>query len=761
MDGSTGSSSGESRKTRLMLSSFSLSSRMASVLVMVLTCGTAALCRGQEANIASSPTSQFVYPRLDQVQSARADVLERRIRVRQALAEAYDESMQVSFKHELDQLDYLGLLYAQQEVLLQKESELQRLIQVKDEDPATWALQERQIKPPYTFVMLEKLRDDYDNAQERLELYTVELNSVREMADHAQEYDQDRNRERRRVEEQIRDSTDPTEHARLSRELVTATLACEISQELKLLRDYEVHVKELEISVQAHRVEAFRSGEQLIAQKVPFTENDLSALLADLGVEKSKIQSQLTDLQDRISASIMPTSTGLGEVGGNAIQTSPRELHRQSMANLNESLADLVMLGHAWQLRFRWTNGQMDSKEEDHSRDQVARFIAHSDNSRKVLELRLKEMRQRLLHLDSMGALPETQAESLALREAIAIGESRLILLNRAGRVLNRFDDQLNKASVTAQFSEKLSAFFDWANDCWHYEVMAVDDRPITVGKIAIAILSLFGGVFVSRRLSRMLGRRMLPRFGIHEGASMALQTIGFYCMVMICGFVTLDMLNIPLTVFTFLGGAAAIAVGFGSQNVLNNFISGLIILGEQPIRIGDLVEVDGLHANIEHIGPRSTRVRTGSNLEIIIPNSRFLENNVTNWTLSNNEIRVCVKVGVAYGSPVEQVMTLLQQAVDEEPRVLDHPDAIILFYEFADNSLNFEVHFWVRMRTIMEGRRAESEVRKRIDQLFREHDITIAFPQRDVHLDLNRPIEISMADPNVASKLSHIRRAA
>jgi small-conductance mechanosensitive channel len=186
-----------------------------------------------------------------------------------------------------------------------------------------------------------------------------------------------------------------------------------------------------------------------------------------------------------------------------------------------------------------------------------------------------------------------------------------------------------------------------------------------------------------------------------------------------------------------------------------------LIILGEQPIRIGDLVEVDGLHANIEHIGPRSTRVRTGSNLEIIIPNSRFLENNVTNWTLSNNEIRVCVKVGVAYGSPVEQVMTLLQQAVDEEPRVLDHPDAIILFDEFADNSLNFEVHFWVRMRTIMEGRRAESEVRKRIDQLFREHDITIAFPQRDVHLDLNRPIEISMADPNVASKLSHIRRAA
>ena len=137
----------------------------------------------------------------------------------------------------------------------------------------------------------------------------------------------------------------------------------------------------------------------------------------------------------------------------------------------------------------------------------------------------------------------------------------------------------------------------------------------------------------------------------------MAVQTIAFYLLVTICGFLTLDMLSIPLTVFTFLGGAAAIAVGFGSQNILNNFISGLIILGEQPIRIGDLVEIDGLHANIEHIGPRSTRVRTGSNLEIIVPNSRFLENNVTNWTLSNNEIRVCVSVGVSYGSPVDQVL--------------------------------------------------------------------------------------------------------
>ena len=731
------------------------------VVVLIMTCWTVSPCWGQEASTTPPEKPSGEVLNLEHIQSSRALLLERRIRVRQALVEAYNESLQVSLKTELDQLDYLELLYAQQEVMLEEESELQSLIKVKDQDPATWALQERQLKPPYTFLMLEKLRDDYDSAQERLELYTVELSSVREQAEHAQEYDQERNRDRRRVEEQIRDAVNSVEHARLSRALVTAVLACDISKQLLLLREFEVHVKELETSVQEHRVEAFRAGEELIAQKVSFTEDDLEALLADLEIEKSRIQAQLTDLQARVAASIASTASGFSETEGGTIENTPRELHRQSLANLNESLADLVMLGHVWQLRFRWTNGQMDSDEEGHTRDQLARFIGHASNSRKVMELRLKEMRQRLLHLDSVGELPETIAEKIALQEAMTIGDSRLILLNRAGRVLNRFDDQLTKASTTAQFSEKLASFFVWAGECWHYEVMAVDDRPITVGKIVIALLCLFGGVFVSRRLSRIIGRRMLPRFGIHEGASMALQTIAFYCMVMVCGFVTLDMLNIPLTVFTFLGGAAAIAVGFGSQNVLNNFISGLIILGEQPIRIGDLVEVDGLHANIEHIGPRSTRVRTGSNLEIIIPNSRFLENNVTNWTLSNNEIRVCVKVGVAYGSPVDQVMALLQQAVDDEPRVLDHPEAIILFDEFADNSLNFEVHFWVRMRTIMEGRRAESQVRKRIDQLFRERDITIAFPQRDVHLDLNRPIEISLSDPSKKPETGSVRRAA
>ena len=147
----------------------------------------------------------------------------------------------------------------------------------------------------------------------------------------------------------------------------------------------------------------------------------------------------------------------------------------------------------------------------------------------------------------------------------------------------------------------------------WEYEITSVDDRPITVKKIAKGLILLLIGIYLSRRLSRFVGNRMLPRLGMNNGVSMAVQSIAFYALLTMFGFVSLELANVPITVFAFLGGAVAIGVGFGSQNVLNNFISGLILLAEQPIRVGDLVEVNGLYGTVEKIGARSTRVKTGS----------------------------------------------------------------------------------------------------------------------------------------------------
>ena len=323
----------------------------------------------------------------------------------------------------------------------------------------------------------------------------------------------------------------------------------------------------------------------------------------------------------------------------------------------------------------------------------------------------------------------------------------RVQALHLASRTLDRFVSELTETVRPHTTEARLERLWLAVRTCWQYELIAVDDRPVTVGKIITGIVILFIGILFARQLSRILGRRILPRMGIAEGACLALQTIGFYGLVIAFSLFTLELINIPITVFTFLGGAAAIAVGFGSQNILNNFMSSLILLSEQPVRIGDLVEIDGLTGTIQRIGARSTKLRTGSNIEFIIPNSKFLDSSVTNWTLSSTEIRVSVAVGVAYGSPTERVLALLRQAVNDVPQVLKHREPIILFTDFGDNALHFEAHFWIHLRTEMDGRRAESTVRLRIDRLFREAEITIAFPQRDVHLDVSQPIELKFAE--------------
>jgi len=151
------------------------------------------------------------------------------------------------------------------------------------------------------------------------------------------------------------------------------------------------------------------------------------------------------------------------------------------------------------------------------------------------------------------------------------------------------------------------------------------------------------------------------------------------------------------------------------------------------------------LYGTVQRIGARSTQIRTGNNLDIIVPNSSFLESNVVNLTLGDDRYRTQVNVGVIYGSPTRDVTRLLKHAAVEHGRVLDRPEPFVWFSEFGDNALIFELHFWVKVRTVSDRRRIESDIRYRIDQLFREAGLVIAFPQRDIHLDTTSPIDVRL----------------
>lgn len=286
----------------------------------------------------------------------------------------------------------------------------------------------------------------------------------------------------------------------------------------------------------------------------------------------------------------------------------------------------------------------------------------------------------------------------------------------------------------------------------WEFEITKVDDKPIRVGTVICGLVLFTVGLFSSKLIAWWFGGRFLPRLGMHNSAVPPVRSITYYVLLATFTMLSLRLVNVPLTAFTFLGGALAVGIGFGSQNLCNNFISGLILLAEQPIREGDSIQIDAFSGTVTKIGPRSTRITTGDNHEVIVPNSTFLQTNVVNRTLTDNRIRGKVKVGVAYGSPTRVVDRVLLQAAEEHEDVLDTPAPSVTFVEFGDNALQFELSFWVDCRSAKGP--TESDIRYRIDELFRQEGVVMAYPQRDVHLNVGQPVEVRLA----GSPLSLVR---
>jgi len=267
-----------------------------------------------------------------------------------------------------------------------------------------------------------------------------------------------------------------------------------------------------------------------------------------------------------------------------------------------------------------------------------------------------------------------------------------------------------------------------------HVVYTAGDASPITVGQIVLILGFVITGLIAGRIVTRQLAKR-LSKTQLQKDAAHAIQRVVYYSILVIVLMMALSLLHIPLTAFAFVSGAIAIGVGFGAQNILNNFISGWILMTERPVRIGDVIEIEGDYGTVEAIGARSTRIRRSDGVHMLVPNSTMLESTVTNWTLIDRNIRTSITVGVAYGSPVETVQRLLFEAAEQQPEVLSDPPPRVVFEDFGDSALVFQLFFWSEVGADKELRLIRSEIRFRIAALLEQNDISIPFPQRDVHL--------------------------
>ncbi len=293
---------------------------------------------------------------------------------------------------------------------------------------------------------------------------------------------------------------------------------------------------------------------------------------------------------------------------------------------------------------------------------------------------------------------------------------------------------------------EESTSFHDVASTVWNFPLVVVDSSPVTIGKIIVGIALIVFGFFFSKYLSRKIARNVIRRFIHDKGAVATLETFSFYIFLSILTVFAFNVANVPLSVFTFIGGALAIGIGFGSQNIVNNFFSGLILMMERPLRVGDFVEVDNALGIVESIGMRSTLIRSVGNKHIIVPNSSFLEKAVVNLTHDTNKIRVAITIGFAYGSPVQLIQEILLRAAEEEPKVIKNHKPFVIFRDFGSDALTFEVHFWIRIGQLMDKDVIESNLRFRVNEYVNQAGLVIAFPQRDIHLHQSQPISVKMA---------------
>lgn len=255
--------------------------------------------------------------------------------------------------------------------------------------------------------------------------------------------------------------------------------------------------------------------------------------------------------------------------------------------------------------------------------------------------------------------------------------------------------------------------------------------------QILIAISLVLLAWTLSFVISKFLSKKLAEKTTIDKTTVAVIQRVVFFTSLLLVFLLILSFLKIPLTAFAFISGGVAIGLGFGAKNIIENFLSGWILMSERPIKLGDFIDLDGSLGTVISIGNRSTIIKRNDGVHVTIPNSQMLESKIINWSLIDPFIRSSVRVGVSYGSDLSLVKKALIETCEQHPNILTTNESVVVFEDFGDSALIFDIFFWADISGGKEMRIIRSELRFEINKKFNELGIVIAFPQQDVHLHL------------------------
>lgn len=264
--------------------------------------------------------------------------------------------------------------------------------------------------------------------------------------------------------------------------------------------------------------------------------------------------------------------------------------------------------------------------------------------------------------------------------------------------------------------------------------IFSFNNNSFTLAKILILVLSFVVLFYVSNKIKSLLAKRLLKRRNFSEASKQTIAILSRYFVLVLGLIIILNQIGIDLNSLAVIFGALGVGIGFGLQNVINNFVSGIIILFERPVQVGDRIEVADVEGNVLEINLRSTTVRTNDNVNIIVPNSEFISKNVVNWSHNDKKVRRRIEVGVSYQEDPEKIKNLLLEVAKGHDEVLDSPEPDVLFKGFGESSLDFELRVWTEALASKPGL-LTSNINFSIAKIFEKNDIKVPYPQRDLYI--------------------------
>jgi len=664
---------------------------------------------------------------------------------------------------------YLQLVY----LLESREQALKDLKTLRHDvpaDPGRAAWKGFSGNPPYTLAALVNLydhiyalRSEVDALEVQRVLREANLNTFLKAREASE-------KQLRLAEELLTKSAGKESAVRARRRRDLAKLRNEINSEGALAEDVARLLVGEKIRSKRKELQSLEEQYRNAEVQSPLSREDLDRKLAELDARRKDREKLLAAaIQEERSAktALEKARTGGSRTDGETERirletaTSKIEIYQGSLKILNFEEA-------LWQDRYR--SGQVeDLGELRGKRSEVDKALKQLGSWKEAFGKTAFSYAP-LVHSENeklrSGSL--SKEEEASLRSRVAAYQERANLwsqvvqaLNQVERVATRWKEDLEyrveHVATAARARETGKSFLSVFGKLWNTELYVAEEttviegqkivRPfsVTVGKVGKALIILLAGLWGAGRLGNLLKRHGARRYGMDASRMSQIERKwSFFSFLIILAF-SLAFVNIPLAVFAFFGGILAIGIGFGAQHLIGNLISSIILMFDRTISVGDIVEMEGQFGRVKSIGLRSSSIRRFDGVEVLVPNSQFLEQKVTNWTLSDQKVRFEIAVGAAYGSPTRETSGWILGVIREDDRVLASPEPVVIFESFGESALMFRAFFWLALDAERDNRVVCSDLRHRIVEALDRAGIVVAFPQRDVHLHAKGPIEVKV----------------